>query len=312
MVSVTWRSLMPVIIISSFIIYEEWVSFPSSKILPNTAYNPDKQVGNEDDSPEDLKVMMVVNLLLLGSEAGFANLYFRLLHVQKSFQSLNPDMLLVLGDVSAKGSELSRTKWDVGQCSGLRTNSVNWIARNFPGLDSSGCGAFEISNISFVSLNAAALLCGKSDDFRWRVNAMKSGSGNVPASTKRKGFSGTDPYDLSQTVPPNAAEYIFNALKPRIIFSAHTHEFSDHTHPDGTQEVTILAMTWKVRDDPHFIVATFQRNRSTPLFSSFEIKEHSSLTTNPSSLALLRCSVLSRAKFNGFSLFVPIATLHAF
>ncbi|KAE8653891.1 Calcineurin-like metallo-phosphoesterase superfamily protein, putative isoform 2 [Hibiscus syriacus] len=231
---------------------------------------------------------------------------------KKSFQSLNPDMLLVLGDVSAKGSELSRTKWlsvlhqfdnmlgpfldiplhvilgdrDVGQCSGLRTNSVNWIARNFPGLDSSGCGAFEISNISFVSINAAALLCGNnklrfdvekvierdsldlqmeikgmdeakndfgmlrelSDDFRWRVNAMKSGSGpvlllhfplyrsgkthimegstlkpivdpsgNVPASTKRKGFYGTDPYDLSQTAPPNATEYIFNALKPRII-----------------------------------------------------------------------------------------------
>ncbi|XP_039053223.1 metallophosphoesterase 1-like [Hibiscus syriacus] len=361
MVSVTWRSLMPVIIISSFIIYEEWVSFPSCKVLPSTAYSPDKQVGNED-SPEDLKVMMVADLLLLGSEAGLANLYFRDYYMskffKKSFQSLNPDMLLVLGDVSAKGSELSRTKWlsvihqfhnmlgpfldiplhvilgdrDIGQCSGLCTNSVNWIARNFPGLDSSGCGAFEISNISFVSLNAAALLCGinklrfdvekvieresvdlqmeikgmdeakndfgmlreLSDDFRGRVNAMKSSSGpvlllhfplyqsgkthivegstlnsiidpsgNVPASTKRKGFYGTDPYDPSQTVPPNATEYIFNALKPRIIFSAHTHEFSDHTHPDGTREVTIPAMTWKVRDDPGFIVATFQRNRST-------------------------------------------------
>lgn len=152
-------------------------------------------------------------------------------------------MLLVLGDVSAKGSELPRTKWlsvlhqfdnmlgpfldlplhvilgdrDVGECSGLRANSVNWIARNFPGLDSSGCGAFEISNISFVSLNAVALLCGNnklrfdvekvieresvdlqmeiegmdeannefgmfsemSNDFRWRVNAMKSSSGSV-------------------------------------------------------------------------------------------------------------------------------------
>lgn len=47
-----------------------------------------------------------------------------------------------------------------------------------------------------------------------------------------------------------------------IIFSAHTQEFSDHTHPDGTREVTIPAMTWKVRDDPGFIVATFQRNKS--------------------------------------------------
>lgn len=95
-------------------------------------------------------------------------------------------MLLVLGDVSAKGSELTRSKWlpvvdqfhqmlgpflglpfhallgdrDVGECSGLNAKSVNWISGNFPGLDSAGCGAFEIGNISFVSLNAVALLCG--------------------------------------------------------------------------------------------------------------------------------------------------------
>ena len=48
----------------------------------------------------------------------------------------------------------------------------------------------------------------------------------------------------------------------RIIFSAHTHEFSDKTHPDGTREVTVPAMTWNVRDDPGFIVATFRGNRS--------------------------------------------------
>ncbi|KAK8315141.1 hypothetical protein V6Z12_D01G220200 [Gossypium hirsutum] len=327
MAAVAWRSLLPVIMISIFMVYEDWVSFPSCKLLPSTTYSPDKHVENVDDSLEDLKVMMVANLLLLGSEAGFVNLYFRDYYMskffKKSFQSLNPDMLLVLGDVSAKG--------DVGECSGLCANSVTWIARNFPGLDSSGCGAFEISNISFVSLNAVALLCGNnklrfdvekvieresvglqmeiegmdetnngfgmfsemSNDFRWRVNAMKSGSGpvlllhfplyrsgkthiwegstfksiidpsgKVPASAQREGFSGTGPYDLSQTVPPNATEYIFHALKPRIIFSAHTQEFSDHTHPDGTREVTIPAMTWKVRDDPGFIVATFQRNKS--------------------------------------------------
>ncbi|TYH31973.1 hypothetical protein ES288_A01G214300v1 [Gossypium darwinii] len=361
MAAAAWRSLLPVIMISIFMVYEEWVSFPSCKLLPSTTYSPDKHVENVDDSLEDLKVMMVANLLLLGSEAGFVNLYFRDYYMskffKKSFQSLNPDMLLVLGDVSAKGSELSRTKWlsvlhqfdnmlgpfldlplhvilgdrDVGECSGLCSNSVNWIARNFPGLDSSGCGAFEISNISFVSLNAVALICGNnklrfdvekvieresvdlqmeiegmdeanngfgmfsemSNDFRWRVNAMKSGSGpvlllhfplyrsgkthiaegstfksiidpsgKVPASAQGEGFSGTGPYDLSQTVPPNATEYIFHALKPRIIFSAHTQEFSDHTHSDGTREVTIPAMTWKVRDDPGFIVATFQRNKS--------------------------------------------------
>ncbi|KAL1121244.1 hypothetical protein V6Z11_D01G218900 [Gossypium hirsutum] len=276
--------------------------------------------------------MMVANLLLLGSEAGFVNLYFRDYYMskffKKSFQSLNPDMLLVLGDVSAKGSELSRTKWlsvlhqfdnmlgpfldlplhvilgdrDVGECSGLCANSVTWIARNFPGLDSSGCGAFEISNISFVSLNAVALLCGNnklrfdvekvieresvglqmeiegmdetnngfgmfsemSNDFRWRVNAMKSGSGPVlllhfPLYRSGKthiweGSTFKSIIDPSGKVPASAQR--------EIIFSAHTQEFSDHTHPDGTREVTIPAMTWKVRDDPGFIVATFQRNKS--------------------------------------------------
>lgn len=106
--------------------------------------------------------------------------------MQKSFHSVNPDMLLVLGDVSAKGSELTRSNWlpvlnqfdqmlgpflglpfhvtlgdrDIGECSGLNPKSVNWIAGNLPGLDSAGCGAFEFSNVSFVSLNAVALLCG--------------------------------------------------------------------------------------------------------------------------------------------------------
>lgn len=151
-------------------------------------------------------------------------------------------MLLVLGDVSAKGFELTKIKWvsvlhnfhrilgpflelpfhvvlgdrDVGECSKLDVRSVQWLARSFPGLDSAGCGAFEISNVSFVSLNAVALLCGNNklrfsveraietesidfqmeieniskvvddsgmftelDNFRWRENAMSSGSGPV-------------------------------------------------------------------------------------------------------------------------------------
>lgn len=101
---------------------------------------------------------------------------------------MKPDLLLVLGDVSAKGSELTKSKWvsvlhqfykilgpfvdlpyhvilgdrDIGKCGDLDVNKVNWIAHKLPGLDSSGCGAFEIGNISFVTLNAVALLCGNS------------------------------------------------------------------------------------------------------------------------------------------------------
>lgn len=47
----------------------------------------------------------------------------------------------------------------------------------------------------------------------------------------------------------------------RIIFSAHSYEFSAYTHPDGTYEVTVPAMTWNARDDPGFIVAIFRRNK---------------------------------------------------
>ncbi|XVE95338.1 hypothetical protein REPUB_Repub02eG0088400 [Reevesia pubescens] len=401
MVAVAWRSLLPVIIICTFLVYEEWVSFPSCKLLPNTVNHPDEHVVNQDDSPEDLKVMMVANLLLLGSEAGFFNLYFRDYYMskffKKSFQSLKPDMLLVLGDVSANGLELSRSKWlsvlnqfdhmlgpfldlplhvilgdrDVGECTGLDAKSVNWIARSFPGLDSSGCGTFEISNVSFVSLNAVALLCGNnrlrfdvekvieresvdlqmeikgtaeaknesgifrelSYDFGWRENAMTSGSGPVlllhfplyqsgntyfregstfkftidpfghgPASFMGRGFSGTGPYDLSQTVPPNATEYIFHALKPRIIFSAHTHEFSDHTHPDGTREVTVPAMTWKVRDDPGFIVATFRGKRTAVSVTYCSVvRESHILIAYTSALILFLFLVSSTLELRGLS-----------
>lgn len=152
-------------------------------------------------------------------------------------------MLLVLGDISANGADLTRSEWmpvlhqfqkilgpflalpfyiilgdrDVGECNQLNAKSVYWVAKNFPGLDSSGCGAFEVSNVSFVSLNAVALLCGNnglrfgvekvierqsidlqvdiestkeelnelkkfgetSHNFEWRENAMSSGSGPV-------------------------------------------------------------------------------------------------------------------------------------
>lgn len=105
---------------------------------------------------------------------------------QKSIQTLNPDMIIVLGDISAKGSEQTESKWiavieqfegilgrysalplhitlgdkDVGGCANLDGKFVHRMAKHLPGLDSSGCGAFEISNVSFVSLNAVALLCG--------------------------------------------------------------------------------------------------------------------------------------------------------
>ncbi|KAK9270156.1 hypothetical protein L1049_025732 [Liquidambar formosana] len=197
---------------------------------------------------------------------------------QKSYENLKPDMLLVLGDVSAKGHELTKSKWssvlhqfqrmlgpflglpfhvilgdrDAGECSGLNAKSVNWIASSFPGLDSAGCGAFEISNISFVSLNAVALLFGNND---LHFSVEKTGNSNCRGGD----FPGLGHMSYS-TLPPNATEYVFQALRPRIVFSAHTHEFCVHTYSDGTREVTVSAMTWDARDDPGFVVATFRRN----------------------------------------------------
>lgn len=152
-------------------------------------------------------------------------------------------MLIVLGDLSSQGSKLSQRKWsyvvqqfhnllgpfldlpyhvvpgdrDIGECSKLNELSANKISRSFPGLDSSGCGSFDIGNVNFVSLNSVALLCGNNDlrfsvekaletehlelqtenervtdvinessgikipkyEFDWRENTMLSGSGPV-------------------------------------------------------------------------------------------------------------------------------------
>ncbi|WCJ44512.1 hypothetical protein M5689_025175 [Euphorbia peplus] len=344
LLSFNLKTFLPLLLFPFFFLFEEWVSIPSCTFVPNTPLS-----GHRHAADEDLKVMMVANLLLLGSDSGFVNHYFRDYYMskffRKSFHNLKPDMLLVLGDVSAKGFEMTKSKWvsvlhqfhdvlgpfmdvplhvvlgdrDVGECSKLDAGSVQWIAKGFPGLDSAGCGAFEISNVSFVSLNAVALLCGNNvlrfgveraietesvdvklgteaslvDDYgsfagvprRWRDNVMSSGSGPVvllhfplhktrddsctesekaPSSflyglsaLENRESAASGPYDLLDSLPPNATEYIFQALKPRIIFSAHTHSFYDYNHSDGTREITVPAMSWRVRDDPGFIIATF-------------------------------------------------------
>ncbi|KAF5740244.1 metallophosphoesterase 1-like [Tripterygium wilfordii] len=354
-----WRPLLPLLCLSCLLLYEEWASISSCKIVPGK--DPDDYSrGKVEASSDDLKVMIVANLHLQGSEAGLFDLYFRDYYLskffRKSFQSLNPDMLIVLGDVSARGSELTKSKWvsvlnqfhkmlgpflglpfhvvlgdrDIGECGELDANFVQLLAASFPGLDSAGCGAFEISNTTFVSVNAVALLCDNNEfrfsvekvieresidlqmenegaagiinefhnfretshHFELRENDVLPGSGPVlllhfPLNRRAdyhcnggrnawsvsrhsqqnfkkcdsRQFIGAGPYDLLQTVPANATEYIFQALRPRFIFSAHSHEFCDITHSDGTREITVPAMTWKAKDDPGFVVATFGKDR---------------------------------------------------
>ncbi|XP_058218271.1 uncharacterized protein LOC131329203 isoform X2 [Rhododendron vialii] len=295
------------------------------------------------------------------------------------------------GDVSARGSKLTRSKWpsvlqqfrrllgpflglpfhvilgdrDIGDCSDLNVVSVNWIASNLPGLDSAGCGVFEIGNISFVSLNAMALLCGhnslrfsvekvieresidlrmdgeqqtevldgssgfrlKSGDLGWRENVISSGSGPVlllhfplhctencnfwgtsadcgtskhscSSSTvpECRGSVGAGPYDLLHTLSPNATEYIFQALKPRMIFSAHSHKFCDRTHLDGTREVTVPAMSWDARNDPAFVVATFKRNGRIAIVRHCSLAKESNVLIAYLSLLLVFSSTILLTK----------------
>ncbi|KAF4391152.1 hypothetical protein F8388_009574 [Cannabis sativa] len=110
-------------------------------------------------------------------------------------------MLVVLGDVSAIGWELNRPKMvvsappllgpflnlplhivlgnrDLRRCGKLNQKSINWVAR--------GCGTFKISNVSFVSLNVMALLCGN-DGLRFSVEKVIERE-NVDVRTERGAF----------------------------------------------------------------------------------------------------------------------------
>lgn len=82
---IAWISLLPLIIVTSLIIYDEWVSTPSCKIMPSADPN-DYEPGPNSGSGVDLKVMMVANLLLVGSDSGFVDRHFRDYYMAKFFR----------------------------------------------------------------------------------------------------------------------------------------------------------------------------------------------------------------------------------
>ncbi|XP_066371586.1 uncharacterized protein [Miscanthus floridulus] len=175
----TWPNpAVPLLLVAALLAFGDWLSTPSCSGGPPAAHGSG-----------DLRAMMVADLMLLGSDGSFADRHFRD-HVMSKFfansiQRLKPDMIVVLGDISARGSESTEAKWisvieqfegilgpystlplhivlgdkDVGTCANLEGKFVRRRAKHLPGLDSSGCGSFDISNVSFVSLNAVALLC---------------------------------------------------------------------------------------------------------------------------------------------------------
>ncbi|XP_073010002.1 uncharacterized protein [Typha latifolia] len=351
-----WKSALPLLLVAALIAMEELSSTPWCEISGESL---DGGFGGDASHLDDLKVMMVADLLLMGSDATYVDLFFRdpfiSKYFSKSFRTLKPDLLIVLGDISSKGSELTESKWltvlqqfqkmlgssagiplhivlgdrDVGECSKLNKKFIKKIARHLPGLDSAGCSTFDVGNVSFVSLNAVAMLCGNNNlrlsvekvlerenvylqrqvtvkteeeisysekrdtvgNFKWKDNEMASGSGpvvllhfplhrSIRSNSEGAKVSEQDPsldslggprseysgvigmasYDIEQTLPANATEYIFQALKPRIVFSAHAHRFYDHSQIDGMREVNVPAMTWATRGKPGFVLVTFGRN----------------------------------------------------
>uniref|UniRef100_A0A0D9WNF2 Calcineurin-like phosphoesterase domain-containing protein n=1 Tax=Leersia perrieri TaxID=77586 RepID=A0A0D9WNF2_9ORYZ len=336
-------SWLLLLLVAALLAFEDWLATPTCS------------GGSTVPASGDLRVMMVSDLMLLGSDASYADRFFRNHFMSKLFaksiQTLKPDIIVVLGDISAEGFKLTESKWidvldqfegilgqysvlplhvslgdkDVGGCASLDNKFVHRVTKHLPELDSGGCSAFEISNVSFVSLNAVALLCGNNplrfsvekvierenhhfqqkmvnedghfslgsvqrEGFNWRQNNMESGSGPVVLlhfplykSHEPDKFDGEDigvpnfsegtasespvysslrerganSYDQLHAVPANSTQYILQALKPRIVFSAHDGTFSDYTHDDGTREVAVPAMTQKITGVPGFVIATF-------------------------------------------------------
>ncbi|GMN44335.1 hypothetical protein TIFTF001_013522 [Ficus carica] len=324
-----WRPLFSLILVSALIIHDEWVSTPSCEtqtLLPTSNLDDSESESMEDHS-EDLRVMLVADLLLLGSDsevvselgARCAGGFGRCLG-----EGLGIDEI----EMAIGAPPVSRRSRPVSGASSSRRfgrqgrRPLQRAEREIRQLDRREIPGARLRRLRIVrdrqrQLRVAqrlALLCGNNDlrfgvekvleressdlraeseepdrvgevsmvrEFGWRENGISSGSGSVvllhfplrqtpPANSGGdsksnliggRGFVGAGPYSLMQNLLANATEYIFQALKPRIVFSAHSHEFSAYAHPDGTYEVAVPAMTWNARDDPGFIVAIFRRNR---------------------------------------------------
>lgn len=77
-----WSSALPLLLVTALIVFEERVSVPNCEIV--TADGRD--LDGATDGPDDLKVMVVADLLLMGSDASYANIYFRDSYTTKFFR----------------------------------------------------------------------------------------------------------------------------------------------------------------------------------------------------------------------------------
>ncbi|KAL2336456.1 hypothetical protein Fmac_010902 [Flemingia macrophylla] len=142
-----------------------------------------------------------------------------------------------------------------GNCA-LRFEVERVVERESVDLRTSGSDGFGSGPVLLLHLPLDRTTDRDYAGFRRPSKSFTQGLNVLP---KIREVDGGGIYDVLHTLPLNVSEYILQALKPRIIFSAHSYEFSDYVHRDGTREITVPAMSWNSRDDPGFVIATFQK-----------------------------------------------------
>ncbi|XP_020255450.1 metallophosphoesterase 1-like [Asparagus officinalis] len=230
------RSALLLLSISVFFASDDFMAVPSCKISGSEGKDSRKR------NPGDLAVMFVADLTLKGSDASFVDRHFRDFCVSQVL----------------KGAIFLRTRIELG---------ANFLKITVIHISHYRC--CSNSNISFLSLNGIALLCGNNDlrfggvDFSnsdRRPSDAAPGSGPVVLlhlplhGPTRRTYCGV------QTIVGHTYESSRTIIE-RMVFGAHTHQFDDYLHSNGIRKVTVPALTWAAKAKPGFVIATFGQNK---------------------------------------------------
>lgn len=79
-----------------------------------------------------------------------------------------------------------------------------------------------------------------------------AGPDAAPEEEKSKHFR-----EKWECLSKESSEKIFSLLKPRAIFTGHTHHGCYVTHPDGTPEWTVPSFSWRNRNNPAYLLVRF-------------------------------------------------------
>ncbi|KAK1391310.1 hypothetical protein POM88_010366 [Heracleum sosnowskyi] len=163
--------LLPFILIIILIIYEDRISNPSCKLVPGS--NPPENVAGENghsSGEDDLKVMIVSNLLLLGSEAGLSYAYSK--NINLSRRGLNEIKLIEKMDIELESATSAISLNSVPLLCG--DNSIRFSVEKTVETESTELQK-ETEETELKQVPKDVTL----KDFSWRENALSSGSGPV-------------------------------------------------------------------------------------------------------------------------------------